>query len=202
MRIFQNLRQFGGNMFKNKVVLIGGVLVLLAGIALFIIQLQKNYILTPVMNTGVEDQNALRTLPRSKQDGLPPTYADAPGASTSAGIIPGKFPEDPTALEKSIPIEVTGLMTGLPKTRGTTQDENYAYMIPESGAYKGKELTLLLIMVRKKDGDGGRRVHQLLGKRVRVKGEIYRQYIDPKKPTQIQRVVWVSEVESVVVEKK
>lgn len=183
------------SIFKNKIVIIGGVLIVLVGIALFIIELQKNYVLTPVMNTSVEDQNALRTLPKSKQDGLPPTYADAPGASTSAGIIPGKYPEDPTALETSIPVEVIGSMTGLPKTRGTTQDEHYAYIIPESGEYKGKELTLLLIMVQKKDGDGGRRIHQLLGKRVNVKGEIYRQYVDPKKPTHIQRVVWVREVE-------
>ena len=197
MKILQTLRQFGENMVRNKVVLIGGVLVLLAGIALFIVELRKNYVLTPVVETAGENTEALRTLPKSKQDGLPPTYADAPGASTSAGIIPGKYPEDPTALEKSIPIEATGLMTGLPKTRGTTPDEHYAYIIPESGEYKGKELTLLLIMVQKKDGDSGRRVHQLLGKRVRVKGEIYRQYVDPKKPTQIQRVVWVNEVEGV-----
>lgn len=185
------------SIFKNKIVIVGGVLVVLAALALLGIELQKNYVRTPVGETGVEDQNVLRALPKSKQDGLPPTYADVPGASTSAGIIPGKYPEDPTALEKSIPIEVTGVMTGLPKTRGTTQDEHYAYIIPQSGEYKGKELTLLLIMVQQKDGDGGRRVYQLLGKRVKVKGEIYRQYVDPKKPTQIQRVVWVSEVESV-----
>ena len=38
---FQNLRQFGGNMFKNKVVLIGGVLVLLAGIALLLFNCRR-----------------------------------------------------------------------------------------------------------------------------------------------------------------
>jgi len=173
---------------KNKSLVIGAVLVILLAFLVFVINMQNAGEL-PVIQTG-EDQATLQKLPKSDGNGLPPTFGNAPGLATSSGIIVGKYPEDPTALEKPIPVEVSGIFLGLPKTRGITPDKNYAFLTPDAGEYKGKELTLFMFEMLKKNVS----LPQLYGKRVTLKGVIYRQYVDPAKPKQIQRVVWVSDI--------
>lgn len=174
---------------QKKSLIVGLVGVILLAFLVFVINMQNAGEL-PIIQTG-EDQAILQKLPKSEGDGLPPSFGNAPGLATTSGIIVGKYPEDPTALEKPIPVEVSGVLLGLPKTRGVTLDKNYAFLIPEAGEYKGKELTLFVFEIIKKNTVS---LPQLYGKRVTLKGLIYRQYVDPAKPKQIQRVVWVNEI--------
>lgn len=174
---------------KNKSLIIGAVCVIVLAFIVFVIQLQNAGEL-PTLQTG-EDAATLQKLPKSEGTGLPPTFGNVPGLATKSGVIVGKYPDDPTALEKPISIEVSGVFLGLPKTRGITPDKNYAFLTPDAGEYKGKELTLFMFEMLK----NGASLPQLYGKRVTLKGLIYRQYVDPAKPKQIQRVVWVNTIE-------
>ena len=179
----------------------------IAGGVAFIVLIFVVYALEKVMNNEpvIPGQSSLvNQYANSKYGtGLPPGSVGLVGKETDPKATPettgeikiGKFGEDPAALEKRIPVTVMGVLTGYPKQRGAAYDEFYGYIIPESGSYKNNEMTIdfhkYKIMYDKK----AEKQKQFMGDRVEVKGEIYRQFVDPKKPTKVQYVVLVDTIE-------
>ncbi len=135
--------------------------------------------------------------------GLPPGSVGLIGKETNPSATPeatgsikiGKFGEDPAALEKRIPVTITGVLTGYPKQRSAAYDEFYGYIIPESGTYKNNEMTIDFHKYKIMYDKDAQKQSQFMGDRVEVKGEIYRQFVDPKKPTKVQYVVLVDTIE-------
>lgn len=135
--------------------------------------------------------------------GLPPgskglvgkeTTPDATPETTNP-IVRGKVGEDPAAVEKLIPVSVAGVLTLYPKQRSAAEDEYYGYLVPESGTYKQRELTMDFIHYRNLSDETGVKTRQFMGQRVKIEGNIYRQFVDPKKPTKLQYVVLVDTIE-------
>lgn len=135
--------------------------------------------------------------------GLPPGSVGLVGKETDPKATPettgeikiGKFGDDPAALEQRIPVTVTGVLTGYPKQRSAAYDEFYGYIIPESGNYKNNEMTIDFHKYKIMYDKNAQKQSQFMGNRVEVKGEIYRQFVDPKKPTKVQYVVLVDTIE-------
>lgn len=135
--------------------------------------------------------------------GLPPGSVGLVGKETDPKAAPettgeikiGKFGDDPAALEQRIPVTVTGVLTGYPKQRSAAYDEFYGYIIPESGKYKNNEMTIDFHKYKIMYDKNAQKQSQFMGDRVEVKGEIYRQFVDPKKPTKVQYVVLVDTIE-------
>lgn len=136
--------------------------------------------------TGLPPAPSAPATPAPKE-GMPPT------APSNQNYL-GKYPDDPSALEKRISVSVVGVMTGYPSQRKASWDYYYTYLIPEEGSYKRRELTLDLRAYRAQHKDGDQ-VKPFTGKRVKVVGEIYRQFVDPAKPSVVQNVVLVESID-------
>lgn len=124
-----------------------------------------------------------------------PAPSGAPSVPTQASPPPPLTPEqrkEAGFLEKSYNVEVTGVLTVYPKFRGATNNQYLRYLVAEDGQYKGQEFTLDFYALTRSQGSNPGAT--LGGRKVRVSGSVFQEFVDPALPNSVQRAVNVKEI--------